>query len=277
MSSQGPFASLRHAAADDGRSIAFAVAPGRSGAPRVVLLHSLALDRTYWDRIAQAAEGGLELLALDICGHGASPAPGPFTIARMADDAAAVMDAVGWDRAIVAGCSMGGCVALGMAVRHPARVAALMAIDTTAWYGPTAAQDWAQRADRAREGGMAALLPFQRARWLSPAFLAAHPEVQAGQEGVFLRMDVESYGATCAMLGAMDQREDVVRITVPTAVLVGEEDGATPPAMARDIAARIGGASLTILPGARHLTPLERPQEVVSALLALAGRVKRNS
>lgn len=96
-----------------------------------------------------------------------------FTAQMMADDLAAVLDHAGWDRALIAGASMGGNVALAFAARHRA-TAGLLAIDTTAWYGPTAPSDWARRADIARQGGMAALLEFQRARWLSDEF-AAHP------------------------------------------------------------------------------------------------------
>jgi 3-oxoadipate enol-lactonase len=167
---------------------------------------------------------------------------------------------------------MGGSVALTFAARHPARLSGLLAIDTTAWYGPTAPEDWARRAGIARQGGMAALLEFQRARWLSDAFRAAHPEVQAAQEAVFLRSDVEAYAAACGMLGALDARADLPGITARTAVLVGEEDHATPPAMAEAIAAAIPGATLKVLTGARHLTPLERPRDVVEALLELAAR-----
>ena len=165
-----------------------------------------------------------------------------------------------------------GSVALAFAARHPARTAGLLAVDTTAWYGPTAPEDWARRAGIARQGGMAALLEFQRARWLSDAFRASHPEVQPAQEAIFLRTDVEAYAAACGMLGALDLRAAISGITAPTAVLVGEEDGATPPSMAHAIMARIPGATLEVLPGARHLTPLERPREMVAALRDLAAR-----
>lgn len=262
----------RLARAADGCPIAYSITPGAAEAPRVALVHSLALDRQFWDAVVAEAAGGFEMLALDCRGHGASGGTGPFTAELMADDLAAVLDDAGWDRCLIAGASMGGSVALAFAARHPARTAGLLAIDTTAWYGPTAPTDWARRAGIARKGGMAALLEFQRARWLSDAFRAAHPEVQAAQEAVFLRTGIEPYAAACGMLGALDLREAIPGITAPSAVLVGEEDGATPPAMAEAIAAAIPGATLEMLKGARHLTPLERPGEIVAALRRLAAR-----
>jgi 3-oxoadipate enol-lactonase len=271
MAMQG-FGETRTARAADGCPIAYAIAAGAAGAPRVALIHSLALDRNFWDPVVAEAAGRLEILALDCRGHGASGGTGPFTAALMADDLVAVLGHADWDRCLVAGASMGGSVALAFAAQHPARTAGLLAVDTTAWYGPTAPEDWARRAGVARTGGMAALLEFQRARWLSDAFRAAHPEVQAAQEASFLRTGIEAYAAACAMLGALDLRAAIPGITAPTAVLVGEEDGATPPAMAEAIATAIPGATLEVLKGARHLTPLERPREIVAALQDLAAR-----
>lgn len=262
--------SLRMARAEDGTGIAYRITPGGPGAPRVALVHSLALDHRFWDAVIARAAGRFEMLAMDARGHGASLAQGPFTAVQMADDLAAVLDDAGWPGAIIAGASMGGSLALAFAARHPGRTRALLAIDTTAWYGPTAPADWARRAKLAEEGGMAALLEFQRARWLSDAFRLAHPEVQAAQEAIFLRMPVPAYAAACHMLGALDLRAAIAGITAPCLVLVGEEDHATPPSMARDIAERIPGAAFEILPGARHLTPLERPEAIVAGLIRLS-------
>lgn len=260
----------RIARAADGCSIAYHITPGQPGAPRVALVHSLALDHRFWDSVIAAAAGRFEMLAVDARGHGASLAEGPFTAAQMADDLAAVLADAGWDGAIIAGASMGGSVALAFAARHKALTRALLAIDTTAWYGPTAPADWARRSRLAEEGGMAALLEFQRARWLSDAFRAAHPEIQAAQEAIFLRMPIPAYAAACHMLGALDLRAAIAGITAPSLVLVGEQDHATPPSMARDIAERIPGAAFEILEGARHLTPLERPEAIVAGLTRLA-------
>jgi 3-oxoadipate enol-lactonase len=86
---------------------------------------------------------------------------------------------------------------------------------------------------------------------------------------VFLRNDIKAYAETCRMLGNADKRADLTRFTMPTAILVGEEDYATPIAMAQALHKGIAGSSLTVLTGARHLTPLEEPQRVAAALQGL--------
>jgi len=72
------------------------------------------------------------------------------------------------------------------------------------------------------------------------------------------------------MLGACDLREALPTIRMPTTVIVGEEDYATPVKMAQELHAGIAGSTLTVLKGARHLTPIERPQEIAAELLRIA-------
>jgi 3-oxoadipate enol-lactonase len=257
-------------AAPDGATIAWRLWEAPAARPRVALLHSLALDGGMWEGVVAALGGRAAVLAVDCRGHGASAkGAGPLTTALLADDLAAVLDALGWDRAVVAGCSMGGCVAQDFAARHVARTAGLALFDTTAWYGPDAPEAWRGRAGRAVAGGMAALSAFQAERWFTAAFNAAHPDVLSRWLGVFAANDIPSYVASCAMLGAADLRPLLPRIAAPTRVVVGEEDAATPPAMARALAEGIAGARLELVPGAKHLLPIERPEVAAGAIAAL--------
>ncbi len=238
--------------------------------PRVMLVHSLALDGGMWEGVAEALAGRAAVAAVDARGHGASGrAPGPYTTSLFADDVGAALDALGWPAATVGGCSMGGCVAQDFAARHAGRTQGLVLVDTTAWYGPDAPQAWATRVATAREKGFAALAPFQADRWFAPGLNAAHPEVLRRWLDVFAANDVECYAATCTMLGAADLRPLLSRIRARTAVLVGELDAATPPAMARDLAAGIAGATLTVIPDAKHLSPIEKPEAIAAAILSV--------
>lgn len=261
--------------AADGTAIKWRLWPdGESGgAHRVACVHSLALHGGIWDGVARALSGKASLLAPDCRGHGASGrAPGPYDTAVMADDLAAAMDAMGWDNAVIAGCSMGGCVAQHFAARHPGRTTGLVLMDTTAWYGADAPTAWRQRAATAERDGMAALRPFQAARWFSDAFNRDHADVLDHWLDVFEANDVTCYAATCAMLGAADLRALLPGITAPTHVLVGEHDHATPPAMARQIAEAIPGAAFTVLAGARHITAVECPDAIAAAIAGLLPR-----
>lgn len=261
------------AAVRDGTPIDYALHAGRVAAPRLVLVHSLGLDRSVWDGVIDLLGDEAEILTFDCRGHGASGKPtGPYRIGAFADDLADLMDAVGWDRALVAGSSMGGSVALRFATSHPKRVGGLALFDTTAWYGPEAGKNWNERATNAETDGLGSMLAFQETRWFGDAFRAAHPDVVARAKAIFLRNDVRAYAATCRMLGAFDLREEVRAIAVPTEIVVGEEDYATPPEMARALAEAIPGARLRVLRGARHLTTLETPADVAAAIRRVMGR-----
>lgn len=258
----------------DGSTLAYSLRPSsRPGAPRLALVHSLALDRSVWDGVVRELEGEVELLTYDCRGHGQSDRRARvYTAELFAADLAELFDHVGWTSAAVAGCSMGGCVALALAGRHPARVSALGLIDTTAWYGADAPAKFKERADTAKAKGMAALFAFQSTRWFSDAFRAEHPEVLKRTLDVFVASDLDCYAATCDLLGASDMRAYLPMFRMPVTIVVGEEDYATPVEMARQLHDAIPQATLTILPGARHLTPIEHPDAIASELRALIAR-----
>ncbi|MDB5918772.1 MAG: putative lactone hydrolase [Massilia sp.] len=258
------------ALARDGARIGYTLRHGTAGGPRIVLVHSLAMNREFWAPVAERLAPYADVLTYDCRGHGASDKPaGPYSVAQFAGDLADLLDHVGWRSAAVAGASMGGSVALGFAAAHGDRVDALGLIDTTAWYGADAAQKWAERAVKAHQEGLQALVAFQQTRWFSDAFRDMHPAVVAASVSTFLGNDVAAFAATCAMLGDFDQRAALARLTMPTVVVVGEEDYATPVPMARGLHQGISGSSFHLIPGARHLTPLECPDVIADVLIRL--------
>lgn len=263
--------------ASDGNPIAFRYHRGAAGAPVLALVHSLVMDHRFWDPVVKEVGDRASVLCIDARGHGNSgrgemPRAG-YSSQRMADDLAEVMDHLGIARVVVGGASMGGCVALQFAGSHAARTAGVALIDTTAWYGPTAPQDWEGRAQKAVVEGLASLVDFQKTRWFSDAFRAAAPEVVDECIRIFLANDLDAYVATCGMLGAFDGRELLSGIRVPTWVVVGEEDYAAPVAMAQALHHGIAGARIEVIQGARHLTPLEVPERIAARLLDLCREV----
>lgn len=252
----------------DGVRIAFRRTMGQhEKAPRIVLVHSLALDGSVWDEVLPILAKSAEVLAIDCRGHGHSDWPaGPYTVELFADDLADALDSIGWQDAVVAGCSMGGCVAQAFAARHPQRVRGLTLIDTTAWYGADAPTEWRKRAATAKADGLTAMAAFQTTRWFGERFLADRPDRVKAAMDVFMANDIDCYAATCAMLGDADLRPWLAGFRIPVSVIVGEEDYATPVAAARALQAAIPGATLRVLPGARHLTPIECPEEIADAI-----------
>ena len=257
----------------DGCSIAYAIHRAKSGlSRRLVLIHSLALDRSVWDGVVERLAGQAEILTYDCRGHGQSGRPHmDFTAELFARDLAELMDHVGWSDATIAGCSMGGCVAQAFAGLYPARARALALIDTTAWYGPDAPKQFRERAAAAQAKGMRGLIDFQVTRWFSDTWRQANADCVARATQVFRDNDFACYAASCALLGDADLRHYLPSFRMPVSVIVGEEDYATPVAMAESLHAAIRGSSLHILPATRHLSPLERPSEVTGILGALLG------
>jgi 3-oxoadipate enol-lactonase len=226
----------------------------------VVLLHPLALSGELWRPLAAALGDEFDVLSLDLRGHGASGWDGqPFTIEDMALDVAEVLDALGLGAVGVLGMSMGGSVGVTFAGLFPERVRSLVLADTTAWYGENAVAAWAERAERAAATPRAEQLPFQIDRWFSPAFLERDPVEVERVTRIFLRTDSRAHAAASVAMGALDSRRLLPSVRATTLVMVGEDDYATPPAMAGELAGGIPGATLLLLPGLRHMSLVERP------------------
>ncbi|MGO8907816.1 MAG: alpha/beta fold hydrolase [Bradyrhizobium sp.] len=264
--------------APDGLSTAYTLhtqsRPGGSR-PRIALIHSLALDQSIWDGVVPLLTGHADVLTYDCRGHGKSGrVKMKFTPELFAADLARLLDHVKWPCVTLAGCSMGGCVAQAFAGIHPERVRALALIDTTACYGPTAPKDWRERAATAATKGFQALSAFQATRWVSDEFREAHPEVIRPKLEVFLANDIDCYTATCEMLGDADLRHYQPAMRMPTSVIVGEQDYATPVAMSEQMHEAMPDATLSVLPNVRHLTPIECPSAIAEKILALIERAR---
>jgi 3-oxoadipate enol-lactonase len=253
----------------DGVQIAYRLRKG-TGPGRIALIHALAMAGSFWDDMIDTLLPMGDVLVYDCRGHGASTQDtDPYSLDQFADDLADLMDHVGWFSASLAGASMGGCVALTFAGRHPSRLDGLGLIDTTAGYGPDAPKAWAERGQKALEGGMSALLEFQLSRWVSPEFRARAPESLARAVSVFTANNPACYVQTCRMLGSGDNHAVLSGIAVPTSVIVGEHDYATPVGMAELLAREIPGAILHVLPDVRHFTVLECPVAVAEKLAGI--------
>lgn len=228
--------------------------------PAVLMLHPLALAGSVWDPVARHLGACHRVVAPDARGHGGSPwNGGDFTVEDLAADAAAIIEALDLGPAHVVGLSMGGSAALVLAATRPDLVDRLVLADTTACYGPDRLEKWAERARNAIEVPRERQLDFQVDRWFAADFRERRPaEVERVGE-IFVATDSRAHAAACRALGGLDATALLPRIQAPALVLAGEEDYATPPAMARTIADGIPGARLRILSRTRHLSLIERP------------------
>lgn len=240
----------------------------------LMLSHALGCDLRMWDALAAHLRAqGHRVLRYDQRGHGRSAAPpGPYTMAQLADDAAALIERLGVGPVVWVGMSMGGMVGQELALRHPSAVRALVLANTTSGYPPEAQAGWAQRIEGIRQGGLEAVVDGALQRWFHEGFRAEHPGTVALWRERVLACDPAGYIACCEAISQIDTTRRLPAIDVPALVIAGALDAGTPPAMATRIAQAVAGARLVVLPEASHLSVLEQPAAFAAALDAwLAG------
>jgi 3-oxoadipate enol-lactonase len=235
----------------------------------VVFSHALGCDGSMWDHVANALAEDCRVICHDHRGHGRSDAPpGPYTLAELADDVARLLDELGTGPVVFAGLSMGGMVAQELALRHPARVKALVIANSSSGYGAEGRGTWQQRIAAIEAGGLEAIVDMAMQRWFHPGFHAAHPAAVQRWRRRVLATDPQGYMATCQALMHLDTTARLPQIRVPALVIAGALDQGTPPAMSRVIADGIAGARLLVLEEASHLSVLEQPGPFLEAVTA---------
>jgi 3-oxoadipate enol-lactonase len=240
---------------------------GPQDAGVVVLSNSLGTTLAMWEPQAAALARDHRVLRYDLRGHGRSPVPeAPYSIADLGSDLLALLDRNGIARASLFGVSLGGMVSMWVAAHAPERVDRLILCSTSAVMGPP--ESWTERAALVRREGTAAVADSVVARWFTPAFAAAQPDVVARIRGQLAATPAEGYAGCCEAIREMDQRPDLPAIAAPTLVIAAEGDPSTPPAHARTIAGLIPGARLEVLDRGAHLVNVEAPDVVNPLVLA---------
>jgi 3-oxoadipate enol-lactonase len=242
--------------------------------PPLLLIAGLSGTSQGWEVLQPAMSERFRVIAFDNRGAGRSSAPtGPYTTRQMADDAAALLDHLGIERAHVIGHSMGGMIAQELALAHPERVDRLVLLGTAARLHPLISGPWLNTWVQAVEPGtdprdvVLFLMPW----FFTPAFMAHHDQVEAAlAEWLSDPYPAPAHGvaAQAAASRAHDTLDRLPRIAAPTLVLVGAEDIVTPVTCSRELAAGIPGACLQVLERCGHIPDAEYPEAVSDALLA---------
>jgi 3-oxoadipate enol-lactonase len=235
-----------------------------AGTP-VVLVNSLGATLAMWAPQVGPLTERFRLVRFDTRGHGGTIAePGDWTVGDLADDVADLLDGVGAERAHVVGISLGGAIAMTMALHHPDRVGRLVLMSTAPKLGTI--EGWHERATTVKAEGCEALADATMGRWFTPRFHAAHPKVVAEFRKQFAACDAEGYASCCEALARFDLRGRLGAIEAETLVVYGTEDETISRDDAEGIAAEIGHAEVMAVEGAKHLVSAERP-DVVNARL----------
>ena len=234
---------------------------GPADAPPLLLSGSLGTDLSMWGPQLPLADR-FRLILIDNRGHGASPKPpGPYTIAELAGDVIELLDALGIERTGFAGVSIGGMIGLSLAIDAPERLTGLVCICSAA-YMPNA-DAFTERAALVRSlGSTASIADAVVAKWLTPAFADAHPDLRDRLVAMVCACDPEGYASCAEAVGAFDVRAQLAAIAVPTLVLSGAQDAALPPPCQQEIASGIPGAQLRTLDPGAHIVSIEQAAAV---------------
>ncbi|MDX3228913.1 4-carboxymuconolactone decarboxylase [Streptomyces sp. ME19-01-6] len=238
---------------------------GPEEAPVLILGPSLGTTWHMWDRQIPELSRHWRVLRFDLPGHGGAPAHPAVSVSDLAERLLATLDGLGVDRFGYAGCSIGGAIGAELALRHPLRVGSLALVSASPRFGT--ADSFRQRGVVVRTNGLDPIARATPERWFTPAFAAGQPAIVDWSVQMVRTTDPGCYIAACEALAAFDIRAELGRIGAPTLVVVGADDGVTPPADARVLVAGVPDARLALVPGASHMAPVEQPNAVTDLLV----------
>ncbi|MDZ4089245.1 MAG: 3-oxoadipate enol-lactonase [Tabrizicola sp.] len=233
---------------------------GPEAAPAVVFANSLGTDLRLWDKVLPLLPPGLRMIRYDKRGHGLSASRGGEQLDDHAQDAIAVIEAVAKGPVVFVGLSIGGLIAQRVAELRPDLIRALVLSNTAARLGTV--ESWQARIDAVQAGGLDSIADAVMERWFAPAF-RAKAEL-ALWRAMLARTPAAGYVAACAALAGADQTEATRALRLPTLVIAGSGDGASPSAIVKATADLIPGAEFHEIPGAGHLPCVEAPAEWVA-------------
>ncbi|MFW6414802.1 MAG: alpha/beta fold hydrolase [Thermodesulfobacteriota bacterium] len=235
---------------------------GPEGAPVIVFSHCLAANHKLWQYQIAEFKNNFRVLTYDIRGHGGSSAPEEaYAMQGLAEDIKLLLDRLGVEKCHFVGISLGGMIAQVFALNYPDRLRSVIPCDTVCRVPAEAVPVWEERIQAAETEGMGVQVEPTMQRWLTEGFRENNPAVNEQIKKMIENTPVPGFVGCCRAIADFDVCEEISNITVPTQVMVGENDPGTPVSEARNIQEKISGAKLEIIPGARHLCNIETASE----------------
>ncbi len=246
-----------HFRASDDVRISYSI-HGDEGAKPLLLVHSLGMAMESWMWMLPSLSAQYRLICPDLRGHGGSDVPPKeCTIERLAIDLIELLDELNISRVGLVGVSLGGMIGQWLGVNSAERVEHLVLANTSAYMGPPSA--WTARMAEVEALGMTAVADAVIDRWFTEDFRTSSPQDVSRCKQMLLASEPLGYVRCCAAIRDMDQRQSLGKIRVPTLVVAGRYDRATPLEHAQLLQARIPSARLEIVDSA-HLANVEAPK-----------------
>ena len=228
----------------------------------LVLIHGFPFDSRMWDDQLAGLSDGFRVIAVELPGYGQSGPPRPFTVASAAEELHAVLQSIGALPCILGGLSMGGYVCFEFVARYLADVRALLLVDTR--YDadtPEGKENRGRMIQVASERGASAIADIMEPKLLAPDTPTSRPAVQQKLRQIMESIPAQTIEYTLlALRDRADSTERLKNITVPTLVVIGEQDAITPRPIAQSMQQGIAGAQLAIIPAAGHMAPMEQAE-----------------
>jgi len=246
---------------------------GPESAPVVTLSHSLATDLSMWDPQVAVLKSGYRVLRYDTRGHGSTDVPeGPYTLEQLAEDVKALLQTLGIPKTHLVGLSMGGMIAQVFALKYPGLLRSLVLCDTSSRIPQEALPIWEERIELAQKQGMVPLVEPTMERWFTASFRRKPLPGLEKIRGMIRATPLKGYvGCSRAIMG-LNLTERLREITLPTLIVVGEEDPGTPVIASQAIHKQIKGSELVILKSAAHLSNIEQQNAFNTAVLDFLKR-----
>ena len=233
--------------------------------PPIVFANSLGTDFRVWDRLVPESAGEPGMLFYDKRGHGLSSIDDKaFSIEDLADDLARLMDHHELRDAILCGLSIGGLIVQALAAARPDLVRAIILMDTGHKIGN--AELWNSRIEAIRSGGIASIAEPILERWFTTGFRTGQPLELDLWRNMLTRTSLAGYLGCAAAIRDADFTRSTAELKMPSLCIVGDQDGSTPPDLARALAALIDGSRLEIIDDAGHLPCVERPGKTAALI-----------
>ena len=245
--------------------------------PPIIFLHAFPLNRTMWVPQVTDLSDRYRVVTIDLRGHGESDAPmWRYTLDQFAEDVSGLLEHLGIARATFVGLSMGGYILFALYRTHPELFHALVLADTRATADtPDAKAARFSMAQIAYRRGASAIADLMLPKLLSPAACEHRADLQDQLRTIITGNQVSGIVGD---LMAMEERPDSTpllrTISVPTLVIAGEEDLASPPEEVEEMATHISGSTFVRIPQAGHISNMENPGAFNAALLSFLTSVK---
>lgn len=240
----------------------------------LVFIPALGTSSSVWRPVIAILSERFHCVALSLPGHRESneSVGTGVSIASLASDAIDTVEANGWGDFIVAGVSIGGAVALEVALAKPDGLRGIAVCCAVGRFGTEDA--WRERAETVRGAGTGALIDFAAKRWFAEGFALRESETVGAIMNDLLHCDDEAYSALCEALATWDCSSDAAHISVPSIVISGELDPATTPAEGAALSEVMADSRFVTIPGASHLAPVEEPEVMAQLIKALVRHTR---